>query len=83
MNQIVRYAHEYRKAVGHLVIINLSDKKLSLPVEGQEVVPRILTQGVTVFMIVVDGKPRPSASVERKVETMVVTREQLLTEVRE
>ncbi len=61
LNQTVRYAHDYGKPVGHLVIINLSDKKLCLPTDGSKPPPRIVTQGITVFMSVVDGKPRATA----------------------
>lgn len=83
LNQAVRYAHDYGKAVGHLVIINLSDEKLTLPSESEQPPTRVATQGITVFMIVVDGKPRPTASKERNVETITVKREQLVSEASE
>jgi hypothetical protein len=83
LRQAVRYAHDYVKAVGHLLVVNLSDKRLSLPSDGDsdQHPPRIVTEGVTVFMVVVQGKPRPSASKEGKVETVQVARDQLVVEV--
>lgn len=81
LNQAVRYAHDYGKAVGHLVVVNLSDQKLVPPTDGDEGAspPRVLTRGVTVFMIVVQGKPLPSASKESKPRVLVVSKDQLLS----
>jgi hypothetical protein len=83
VRQAIRYAHDYGKAVAHLVVINLSEKRLSLPSEVQSAPPRIVVEGVTLFMIVVQGRPRPSASKEKPVETVKVEREHLLREVEE
>jgi hypothetical protein len=83
MRQVTRYAHDYGKAVGHLVIVNVSERRLSLPSDAATDVapPRIVVEGVTVFMVVVHGRPRPSASKERKVEVVRIERDQLVTEV--
>lgn len=80
VNQVVRYAHDYGKAIGHLVVVNLSDAHLSLPSDAapDRQPARVVVEGVTVFMIVIQGKPRRSASREIKVERTVVTREQLV-----
>jgi hypothetical protein len=80
VNQAIRYAHDYGKAVGHLVVVNLSDSKLLLPNDDPEEAspPRIVTQGVTVFMVVVQGRPLPSASKEGTLPAVDVTRERLV-----
>lgn len=84
VNQVVRYAHDYGKAVGHLVVMNLSDQKLMLPTDGPEgsSPPRLVAQGVTVFMVVVQCKPLPSASKEGKSRVVEVNKDQLVGRVR-
>lgn len=82
LGQAIRYAQNYSKTIGHLVVINLSDKRLNLPTDGPAGAPlRIVTEGVTVFITVVQGKPKVSASEEKKPQTVTVTRDQLVVAV--
>lgn len=77
--QAIRYAKDFNKSVAYLVVINLSDVRLTFPTDGAPgKPPRLLSENVGVFLVAVHGKPRPSASKERKVETLAITREQLL-----
>lgn len=80
LQQVVRYAHDYGKAVGHLVVVNLSEAKLVLPSDSADgsAPPRIVTQGVTVFLLVVQGRPLASASTERKSRTIDISRNELV-----
>jgi hypothetical protein len=81
--QAVRYAHDYGKSNAHLVVFNLSDERLQLPSdEAPDVRPRRLQiEGVTVFIVVVQAKPLPSASKDRQREVRTVQREQLVPTV--
>lgn len=79
-NQAVQYAQDHGKTVGHLVVINLSDHNLQLPSDEEPSMwpPRLHASGVTVYMIVIRGKPLPSASKLGKQPTKVVKREEIL-----
>ncbi len=72
--QAVQYANDYGKATAHLVVVNLSDKQLELPTEGQpgEWPPRVDSQGVTVFLIRIRARPQLSASKQPKPTTVTI-----------
>jgi len=78
--QAVRYAHDYGKSSAHLVVFNLSDERLELPSDEPVGVspPRLQIEGVTVFMIVVQAKPLPSASKDHHRRVRTIQREQLV-----
>ncbi|MEU3251075.1 hypothetical protein [Streptomyces sp. NPDC006997] len=78
--QAVSYAHDYGKNVAYLVIFNLADQGLQLPTdeEAKPWPPRLHAEGVTVYMVVVQAKPRPSASKRGKARPRVVRRDELV-----
>jgi hypothetical protein len=78
--QAVSYAHDYGKNVAYLVIFNLADHGLQLPTdeETKPWPPRLHVEGVTVYMVVVHAKPRPSASKRGKSSPRVVRRDELV-----
>ena len=80
VGQAVRYAHDYGKSSAYLVVFNLSDERLQLssdePIDMGH--PRLQVEGVTVFFIVVQAKPLPSASKDRHRPVRNVSREQLV-----
>jgi hypothetical protein len=77
--QAVQYANDYSKSTAYLVVINLSDKQLELPTDGQptEWPARVEAQGVTVFLIRVRARPQPSASKQPKPATIVIAKSDL------
>ena len=81
LGQAVAYAKDFGKPVGHLVVINLTENRLDIPSdEPSETNLRIVVEGVTVFITIVDGKPQPSASERGKPKVVTFKREQLITE---
>jgi hypothetical protein len=66
VNQAISYASDYRKQVAYLLIINLSDRPLSLPSEEDPKVwpPRITVAGTLVYLIAVRALP-PAASASK------------------
>lgn len=68
VGQAVRYAHDYSKPAAFLVVFNLSDERLQFPSDAtnQEQPPRLQIEGVTVFLVVVQAKPIPPASKDRR-----------------
>ena len=81
VRQAIRYAHDYNKALAYLVVVNLSDLRLTFPNDGPpNAPPRLNSENVTLFLVSVHGKPRPSASEEKKVETLIITKDQLVFE---
>lgn len=80
VRQAVRYAHDYRTAVAHLVVFNLSTTRLQLPTDApnESRPPRLVIESVTVFLFVVQAKPLPSASADRRAEVLPVTRDDLV-----
>ena len=79
-NQAVQYAQDHGKTVGHLVVVNLSDHNLQLPSDEDPSIwpPRLHVAGVTVYMVVVRGRPLPSASKRGRQATKTVTRDELV-----
>jgi len=80
VQQAVRYAKDYAKVTAHLVIFNLSSDRLELPSDSapDQQPPRIVVEGVTVFLVVVQAKPLPSASKDRGREVRSLQRDQLV-----
>lgn len=78
--QAVSYAHDYGKNVAYLVTFNLSDQGLQLPTDEDTKPwpPRLHVEGVTVYMVTVQAKPRPSASKRGKSSPRVVHRDELV-----
>jgi hypothetical protein len=76
--QALRYARDYGKAVAHLVVFNLSDERLHLPSDDPDGAPaRMQIDGVSLYMVVVQAKPVPSASKDRR-QVREVQRDQLV-----
>lgn len=80
LNQAISYAHDYGKTVAHLVTINLSEHALQLPSDEnvKSWPPRLHVSGVTVYLIVVGGRPLVSASRRGRATPRVVTHEELV-----
>lgn len=80
LSQARSYAEDYGKSFAYLVIVNLTDRTLELPTDGLsgDWPPRIATDWMTIFLIVVQGKPLLKASKRGKIEPWIVTRQQLV-----
>jgi hypothetical protein len=80
VGQAIRYAHDYGKSSAYLVVFNLSDDRLQLPSDEpvDRTPPRLQVEGVTVFIVVVQAKPLPSASTDRHRQVRTVERDQLV-----
>jgi hypothetical protein len=85
VTQAVRYARDYGKSAAYLVVFNLSDERLQVPSDSEpdEEPVRLQIEGVTVFVIVVQAKPVPSASRDFRRHVREVKREHLLPNVAE
>jgi hypothetical protein len=88
VTQAVRYAEDYGKTDAHLVVFNLTQRPLQLPSDEdpEQWPPRLHVAGITIFLIVVQARPRPTASTAGQVQPIAIRREQLvdvdLTEVK-
>jgi hypothetical protein len=80
--QAVRYARDYHKVFGHLVIFNLSDETLDLPTDDESKgwPPRVEIGGHIIYMVVIQALPLESASTRGKLEPRRVTKRDLLGE---
>lgn len=79
VQQAVAYARDYGKSEAYLVIVNLSEKHLSLPNdEPSEWPPRIDVAGITVFLVSVRGRPQESASKRGTAEVVEVSKDDLV-----
>jgi hypothetical protein len=80
VNQAVQYATDYGKHTAYLVIINISDRVLSLPSEGDSNSwpPHIEIAGVRVHLIAVRALPTVSASKQGKPTPVTITYEDLI-----
>lgn len=78
--QAFRYAKDYAKRTAHLVIFNVSNYRLELPSDGasEQRPPRLIVDGVAVFLVAVQAKPLPPASKDRGREVRELRREQLV-----
>lgn len=78
--QSIQYSHDYNKTSAYLVIVNVSDKQLELPTDGEpkEWPPRIEAEGVTVFLVRVRARPQVSASRRPKSPRVEISREDLI-----
>ncbi|MGW7303176.1 hypothetical protein [Streptomyces sp. NPDC054829] len=78
--QAIDYAHDYGKSVAYLVTFNLSDHGLQMPTDevSKPWPPRLHVEGVTVYLVTVNAKPRESASKRGKASPRVVTRDELV-----
>ncbi|MFI0515422.1 hypothetical protein RKD19_002730 [Streptomyces canus] len=79
--QALDYAHDYGKSVAYLVTFNLSDHGLQMPTDevSKPWPPRLHVEGVTVYLVTVNAKPRESASKRGKASPRVVTRDELVS----
>lgn len=80
LNQAVMYAADHGKTTAYLVIVNLTDRNLELPTDGDEKqAPRYVdVGGIRVYLIPVRALPPPtSASKAGKPKPLVITREDL------
>ncbi len=81
LNQALSYAEDYGKSEAYLVVINLTDRPIDMPTDGEngDWPPRLMTGSVTVFLVIVQGKPMPSASARGKVKPWSVGRKDLIS----
>jgi len=82
VNQVLQYAHDYRKNAAYLVIINLSGRALELPTDGDEKAwPRYIDlEGVRVHLVVIRALPVESASKLGKAQPVTVTKQDLVNQ---
>jgi hypothetical protein len=80
VTQAVRYAEDYGKTDAHLVVFNLTQRPLQLPSDEdpEQWPPRLHVAGITIFLIVVQARPRPTASTAGQVQPIAIRREQLV-----
>ena len=80
LNQARRYAEDYSETCAYLVIYNLTDRQLVLPTDqiDDSWPPRLVVDGVTIYLVVVQAAPLPSASSQGKARQVNVKREQLV-----
>ena len=80
VQQVLQYALDFGKTAAHLVVINLTETDLEFPSDGVagEWPPRLEVAGVTIFLVSVRGKPRPSASRQGRGRAVVIGRDDLL-----
>jgi len=71
--QAQRYAHDYGKPFGYLVVFNTSSHLLAFESIGKDGPPCVPVGGLNVFTIVINvGPERESASKEKPIETRVI-----------
>lgn len=80
VQQVLQYALDYGKTAAHLVVVNLTDTDLEFPSDGVpgEWPPRLEVGGVTIFLVAVRGKPRPSASRQGRGRAVSIGRDDLV-----
>ena len=80
--QAVRYARDYHKVFGHLLIFNLSAETLDLPTDDASKAwpPRLEVGGHIIYMVVVQALPLESASTRGKLEPRRVSKHDLVGE---
>lgn len=85
LKQALRYARDYNKHAAFLVTINLSDEVLQLPTDdpGKPWPPRLHVGEHVVYLVVVQGKPLPTASARGKAKVRVVSRDEMVSVVEE
>lgn len=78
--QVYRYANDYNKPIGYLVVFNVSKDLINFKLENQVIGPtKILFNGKTIFIIIIDINPEmPSASSNKKLKITEIT-EKFLT----
>ncbi len=78
--QAARYANDYGEPAGYLVVFNLTPRSLIFASDHPDRWPASIAVGDrTVFCIVVNANPaRPSASRDRKLDRVEMTRDYLL-----
>lgn len=70
-NQIQRYANDYNKSVGYLVIFNVSDKELRLQFDSSTDYPYLESNNKRIYIIIIDMYPnRKSASKQSDICTI-------------
>jgi hypothetical protein len=80
-HQVIRYAHDYNKAVAHLVVFNLTDRLLQFDSDGPAGAwaPYVQHERVRVHLIVVRAKrPDTTASEAGKATVVRISREDLI-----
>lgn len=79
LNQVLQYAQDHAKHVGHLVIINRSESALNLPTESTtgERPGYITVDGIRVYLVSVRALPMPSASKRGKAAVVAITLDDL------
>jgi hypothetical protein len=81
-HQVIMYAHDYNKAVAHLVVFNLTDKLLQFDADGPAGAwaPYVQHERVRVHLIVVRAHPPDTtASKAGKATVVRIRREDLIT----
>lgn len=80
LQQAVRYAEDYGHTTAYLVVFNLSVRLLDLPSDDPDAgwPPRLNVAGTTVFLVVVQARPRAAASASGPPKPVIVSRDQLI-----
>lgn len=80
--QAVQYAQDYGQSSAYLVVINLSEKQIDFPTDGEqsEWPLRVEAPSVTVFFVTVRALPKPSASKQPRPTVVRLTKADLFNE---
>jgi hypothetical protein len=83
VKQALRYARDYNKVSGYLVVFNLSVDTLDLPTDASDRPwpPRLQVEEHVIFLVVIQARPLPTASTRGKLSIRTVTRQELLDEL--
>src|SRR5690606_25291883 len=83
VQQAMRYADDYGHTAAHLVVFNLSERPIELPTDDPDAgwPPRMTIAGMTIFLVLVQAAPRPTASKAGAAEPVKVARASLVPNV--
>lgn len=78
--QSLRYAEDYGKTEAYLVVFNLTERPIELPTDDVDAgwPERVSVAGITVFLVIVQAAPRPSASKAGQAKPWKIKRSQLV-----
>lgn len=78
--QALRYAEDYGRTEAYLVVFNLTERPIELPTDDVEAgwPERLAVAGITVFLVVVQAAPRPTASTAGQAKPWKIKRRQLV-----
>lgn len=80
LTQIINYTNDYNKDFGYLVIFNMDDLEVNFKLNEDNNLfpPRLVFNNKSYFFVVVNLKPRQSASKQRTTEILEITENDLI-----